>query len=604
MVFCRNKMATGGIYDDIFECSICLSDMVDRAPRSLQCLHSFCEKCLKKLIKNNRITCPTCRKPTEVKENNVQELPVNFMLKKMRDRELSKTKQPEITEDPPKTPCQICKRKNPEFKCMQCQRAMCTSCKNAHLKIKDYKDHLVFDLCQQHDDHITHMCMKCLIPLCMTCMVVEHHHHNENFLEFTEATKSIQTDVDQLGNDLQSEMSQVDLYVQQVENRSKANADLKVNLKKQRKYYEDKIKEVDALMQKSERNEKTLDKILETCKETKHECEVVTASLSTLTKDTSGYCSKYAKLHEKVKVQIEAIRQILAAKHDIPVFVLNEIVTTELVKSTEPGNITTTMGRKELKMSKLVVDIPQSKEINCVHQIDFIGDDIVLCTNKPYHVVRLNSQGQVVDRYYPNNRLEGITGVQVYNSNIYMVQPKEISVISPKDKTMLAVYKPNIDSMYKILVKDKDTIFVSEYRNPGNIYKYDINNDKTKAVVLGLNHPSYINQSKDGQRYIVIEAYEYCIRVYTDTWTFMYKFKIQGVHNWYYPRATIFTPMDTLLTADEYNHHVSHYTLDGKLLSHVITKQDGILQPVGLAFRYPYLWICSWGAYVKCFQLE
>ena len=169
---------------------------------------------------------------------------------------------------------------------------------------------------------------------------------------------------------------------------------------------------------------------------------------------------------------------------------------------------------------------------------------------------------------------------------------------------MLAVYKPNIDSMYKILVKDKDTIFVSENRNPGNIYKYDINNDETKAVVLGLNYPSYINQSKDGQRYIVSEAREYCIRVYTDTWTFMYKFEIQGVHNWYYPRATIVTPMDTLLTADQYNHRVSHYNLDGKLLSHVITKQDGITHPVGLAFRYPYLWICSWGAYVKCFQLE
>ena len=69
-------MAMGGLEADLFECSICLMDMVERTPRGLQCMHSFCEECLKQLIKNNKIICPTCRKPTELKENNVKEFHV------------------------------------------------------------------------------------------------------------------------------------------------------------------------------------------------------------------------------------------------------------------------------------------------------------------------------------------------------------------------------------------------------------------------------------------------------------------------------------------------------------------------------------------------
>lgn len=40
-------------------CAICLCDYVD--PRILPCGHSFCEECLKRIITNYKIVCPTCR---------------------------------------------------------------------------------------------------------------------------------------------------------------------------------------------------------------------------------------------------------------------------------------------------------------------------------------------------------------------------------------------------------------------------------------------------------------------------------------------------------------------------------------------------------------
>ena len=602
-------MATGGLEADLFECSICLMDMVDRTPRGLPCMHSFCEECLEQLIKNNKIICPTCRKPTELKENNVKELPVNFVLNKVRELSLTKSRKLPLNEEQSKTPCQVCRENVPEFKCTKCQRIMCPSCKTAHEKIKEYKDHEVFDLCQKHEDHITHLCMKCVIPLCMSCMLVEHHHHNESFMELNEAIKNIEADVDKLDNTLETKMSQMDFYMEQVENRAKTNGDIEVNLEKQRKYHMDKIKEIDALLLTTKNNKRIFDKLTDECGETRNKCEIVAASLRTLTKDRSGLCTRYAKLQDKAENQIKAVTALLEAKHDTPMFVLNEHIPVEVVKSTEPGDITSTMVRKELKMSKVVLNIPKSKKITCSQQIDFIGSDIVVPThNEPYHVVRLNPQGQVVDRYYPSIEGQWVTGVNVYNNNIYIVQNKAITVISPKDKTTIAIYKPNIDSMYKILVKDQNTLFIAEYTNPGNIYKYDTNRDKTEIMVKNLIDPSYINMvnSKDGIRYIVSETFGHSVRVYDETWSSLYRFGTEGPgdNQFRCPRATAVTPIGTLLIADQNNNRISHYSLDGKLLSHVITEQDGVEYPVGIAFRYPYLWICSGGQYVKCFQVE
>ena len=78
-------MATAWDQEDIFECSICLNYMLDRNPRSLLCLHTFCEDCLKQLANNNKIKCPTCREITELKKNDIQELKVNFHLLKIKD---------------------------------------------------------------------------------------------------------------------------------------------------------------------------------------------------------------------------------------------------------------------------------------------------------------------------------------------------------------------------------------------------------------------------------------------------------------------------------------------------------------------------------------
>ena len=54
------------------ECSVCFEeyDNQDRFPKILPCGHTYCNNCLKGLIKNKKIKCPKCRKENNVKHIN------------------------------------------------------------------------------------------------------------------------------------------------------------------------------------------------------------------------------------------------------------------------------------------------------------------------------------------------------------------------------------------------------------------------------------------------------------------------------------------------------------------------------------------------------
>ena len=47
------------------KCAVCSDSFKD--PKLLDCLHTFCESCLRKFVGANEIFCPTCKKPTKQK---------------------------------------------------------------------------------------------------------------------------------------------------------------------------------------------------------------------------------------------------------------------------------------------------------------------------------------------------------------------------------------------------------------------------------------------------------------------------------------------------------------------------------------------------------
>ena len=620
-------MATAETQEDIFECSVCLNYMLDRNPRSLSCLHTFCEDCLRQLINNKKIRCPTCREITELKKNEVKELKVNFHLLKIKDignQPKSSTKEKAQSKDKLKSQCQICDMKTPVYKCKDCPQLMCESCKNDHNDM--FEGHAVFEMCVKHEESITHLCKKCVRQLCMKCAVLDHKEHKTHFVDYTKGTQELKEEVKTLHSNIKEEIKKIDSHLDATNMNHEITLDMSKSFTARRQYHREQIEEIDKLSGVLKKKNEEYERIQKVCIETRDQCNVRAASLKALTDDSPGFCNRYSQIKPKAQEVIEEAKQNLQVQYKPPTFVLCENKEQPLVINTKSG---------KMMKEKLLLDIPRSDKINCKEQIAVVGKDVVLVTyNSPQHVVRLNERGGVVARYYPEMKGD-VNGVSVYDNRIYIIQDEAISVISQKYGKDTVVYKPDVPRIEKILVVDKSTMFITCSRASGGwlggyeegiVYKYNTDSNQTTVVVKDLICPCYLSVmfTLQGPRYIVsesnakktsfflldIDSPSYSsIKIYDQTWHLLNNIKQEQVlkANMFepiYPRATAVTECG-LLVADRNNRTISHYSLEGQFLGHVITKEDGLdYQPRGIAYRYPYLWVCGNDDPVKCYQVK
>ena len=595
---------------DLFDCPVCLSDMVDRSPRSLSCLHTFCTECLDQLINEQRIECPTCREITELKTNNVQELKVNFLLCQMRDREQKQAqasnKETQSSPDKPRSMCEVCQQIPAIFKCKDCLQLLCGTCKKRHEEIQEFKHHSVFDLCQEHQQAITHLCKQCVRPLCMRCMIIDHTEHKDHFAKYDQGIAELQSVTKKLRNDIKKEMNKADICVKETDRKYQALIEIESGLTERRKQCEAQLTECNDFLKQTENKKQIYKKLTETFNQGRNEWTVAAASLNGLISSKSGFCEKYMNIKQKADQCVRDMKKVMDVKYTLPPFILAEPSSGQIVKKMTAEH----RMKKDLKVAKTLITIEKSDEINCDCDAAFIGSDVLFPTSeKPYHVIRLNKEGEVVARYYPKDTHKAVYGVDVYDNDIYMLQDNEITVITHREEINIT-YKTERNSMSKILVMDKTTIFVSQVENPGCIFKFDKVNGTTETVVEGLNKPTFMSRTytPEGYIYIVTEEGAHCIKVYNDGWQCLgsvgRKGSTKGLLEM--PTATVITGFDRLLIADYNNQRISHYRLDGQLLSHVVTKDDGITFPSAISYKYPYLWVCCLGPFkfVKCFELK
>ena len=596
---------------DLFECPVCLSDMVERSPRILSCVHTFCSECLDQLINDRKIECPTCREITELKTNDVQELKVNFLLGQMRDqmnqgkneKQAPSNRSTASSSDKPRSMCQVCQQTSALFKCKDCPQLLCGTCKTRHGEIQEFIDHSVFDLCQKHQEGITHLCKKCLRPLCMRCMLLDHTEHKNHFAKYDQGITELQNDAKKLQENINEKIQKADINYKGTERKYQAVIEMGSGLTERRKQLVAQLKECDELLKETEIKKQLYNDLNETYQKERNQYTVAAASLNGLITSKSGFCEKYLRIKQKADQCVRDIEKVMDVEYTLPPFILAEPSSGELVKK-----MAVEQRVKNLKLIKTLITIEKSNKVNCYLDAACIGSDVLFPTwNKPYHVIRLNKVGEVVARYYPKDTQNDILGVDVYDNDIYMLQWNTITVITHREENNIT-YTIDRNSMIKMLVKDKTTIFVSQYGNLGGIFKYDTVSGTTETVVEGLNNPTFINRiyTPEGYWYIVTEEHAHRIKVYNDRWELLHSFGGKGNTEGLFdlPAGTAVTKMGTVLVADHMNHRISHFSLDGQFLSHVVTKDDSLEYPIGICYRHPYLWVCRWRAdYVKCFEL-
>ncbi|KAK2147439.1 hypothetical protein LSH36_553g01067 [Paralvinella palmiformis] len=119
-------MATGGIceefFSDITNCGICFEPLEDRIPRTLRCLHFFCEDCLQHLLDDVKVANPH-NPDTDVR-------------KQLEERQ-----------------------------------------KLYHTQIPVTLSTMNSIFCDEHDAHVVYFCMTCTKAICVQCCMGRHSEH-------------------------------------------------------------------------------------------------------------------------------------------------------------------------------------------------------------------------------------------------------------------------------------------------------------------------------------------------------------------------------------------------------------------------------------------
>ena len=181
-------------------CSVCMVTFTE--PKQLPCLHSFCLHCLEGIQRtsgrHDMITCPECRRESQVPGGNLKDLPTNFRINSLLDvlaiRDCNSTG----------VKCGNCdKRRVESFYCFQCCSFWCDECIIGHNIIRANKEHRVLALKEfEYQDienvlkrpafcsrpghekkELEFFCKKCQETVCSSCVVTAHDGHVKVLLE-------------------------------------------------------------------------------------------------------------------------------------------------------------------------------------------------------------------------------------------------------------------------------------------------------------------------------------------------------------------------------------------------------------------------------------
>ena len=188
-------------------CPVCLDHYTN--PKTLPCLHSFCQDCLEglPLDKKNEtyyLSCPTCRHCTELPEEGAGAFPVAFTLNNLKEIYGLMKK----VADPQQVTCDNCTTANATGYCKDCNKFFCTECDGVHKKWGPTSNHqltsfdevtasvsstsqLLAPAIQEatltcsvpgHDDSLRYYCDTCDESVCRDCIMLDHKDHKYNLI--------------------------------------------------------------------------------------------------------------------------------------------------------------------------------------------------------------------------------------------------------------------------------------------------------------------------------------------------------------------------------------------------------------------------------------
>ena len=163
-------------------------------PKTIPCLHTFCEKCIKQMKNNGETSCSICGKELAC---DVAAIPTNTSTKRLVEI---------VTKRKSSASNRICGECDDNtvavMWCVDCENFLCEECYKQHGRMKKLKSHktrtiehfneqslkgiLGFPKPEYCKDHVTQpldlYCMTCSSLICRDCTYVDHREHQYSFV--------------------------------------------------------------------------------------------------------------------------------------------------------------------------------------------------------------------------------------------------------------------------------------------------------------------------------------------------------------------------------------------------------------------------------------
>ena len=576
---------------DIYECPVCLHYMLDRNPRSLRCLHTFCEECLIKLIKNEQIQCATCRHVTPTPNNDVTQLPINFILSQVKMGQAGLKSDTKENRD-----CYVCELHPGSFLCKECESAICSICKAKHEKMEKYQEHEIVKLmphyiCRKHALFSSMMCMKCACALCVKCTFLDHEEHSEYFEDYWKGANLLRKELESIYGELLGEKQSLDeshlnlkSKVHQIAQIKKGFQQQKVSLTAKCTKTEERITVIETEYEDHHELMKSHDESRQLCIEA-----LQLVNLAVVNSEEYNICEKFPAFKEAAKKAIQATSSSCNLKYNLPPF-LPEPCLNKHYPVVQPLK----EGRHLIKIQHLL-DVKRTETHSYCHQIGFIGEHLAcVASEKPYHVACLDKNGKLIQKYYPEKDSD-ISGFGVWKNSLFIVQMEGLTILPLWHDGEKKFYQRNIDFRSQVLPLSDFELVISVWRMDGFLYSWNLEKGQARTVVSNLKNPFYITmaKTKSGPIFVLTEWGMNRINIYNSKWELLNQFGGKGAKNGLFdrPHAIAITEFGTLLISDATNSRVCHFTLDGKFINNILTANDGVEEPHGIAYKHPYLWV-------------